>query len=194
MIETKEYGEKTDLSKKLFKSAFLRITMQQNDDERIYGPEFVRVLLWSLTKFKFFFPSISWKWPGQKYIFLASAITHSFSIIFLSLFVVCHERCVWSAPGLLDNNAANCDSIGRFSQLKPGWKYIRQKERRKKKGRSRFLERQTQRQGFLTQLLSDDARPRCVSVRAIESLPAINRNFRAKRKKRVVWYVLQWLP
>lgn len=52
---------------------------------------------------------------------------------------------------------------------------------------TRFLERQTRRQGFLTRLLSDGARPGCVSVRAIESLPAINRNFRAKRKKRVAW-------
>lgn len=52
---------------------------------------------------------------------------------------------------------------------------------------TRFLERQTRRQGFLTRLLSDGARPDCVSVRAIESLPAINRNFRAKRKKRVAW-------
>lgn len=124
------------------------------------------------------------------YIFLTSAIQTPFRL-FSPLFLSFVMKDVWSALGLLGNNAANCDSIGRFSQLKSDRKYIRQKEREKRRyqkgNRTRFLERQTQRQGFLTRLLSDGARPGCVSVRAIESLPAINRNFRAKRKKRVAW-------
>lgn len=61
------------------------------------------------------------------------------------------------------------------------------KKERNGSNETRFLERQTRRRGFLTRLLSDGARPGCVSVRAIESLPAIKRNFRAKRKKRVAW-------
>lgn len=147
-------------------------------------------LLSDLSKFSFFFSSILWKWPfknEQKYIFLASCGQTSFRL-FSPFFLPFATKDVWSALGLLDNDAANCDSIGRFSQLKPDRKYIRWKQKEKKGGNGmRFLERQTRRQGFLTRLLSDGARPGCVSVRAIESLPAINRNFRAKRKKRVAW-------
>lgn len=127
----------------------------------------------------FLFASI-WK----RYIFLAGLLFDYFPLSF------CPEGCAWSsALGLLYNDAANCDIIRSFfaSEVRSKIHSVDGKWKKKGGNGTRFLERQTQRQGFLTRLLSDGPRPGCVSVRAIESLPAIKRNFCAKRKKRVAW-------
>lgn len=81
--------------KELSKSAFLRITMQRNDDRRIYGQNscvFYYEVWQNLSSFSR--RSLESD-PGRNIFSSPVRSPHSFSIIFLSLFV-CHERCVIS--------------------------------------------------------------------------------------------------